>query len=132
MIVDTNVLLRALDGAATAYGQVARRRIEAARSAGDAFMVLAVTLLEAVYVLESERAGYGWDRDGIARAVMAVVDEPAFDVEHADAFRHAAESYRARSVDIHDCLLSAVAHERGTRELSFDDDPRTLGTGEQS
>jgi predicted nucleic-acid-binding protein len=79
----------------------------------------------------SPAAGYGWDRADIARAIDAVLDEPAFVVEHADALRGAISSHRARSIDLHDCLLSAVAAERATRVLSFDEDLRTLGNSER-
>jgi predicted nucleic-acid-binding protein len=131
MILDTNVLLRALDGDTSAHGQAVRRRIETARATGEPLTVLSATVLEVAYVLESARAGYGWDRHVIGQAIEAVIDEPAFDLEHADALRRAVTSYRARSVELHDCLLSAVANEGNTRVLSFDEDLHRLGTGEQ-
>lgn len=131
MIVDTNVLLRALDGDTSTHGQAVRHRVENARETGHKLTVLSATLLEVAYVLESARAGYGWNRDDIARAVEAVLDDPAFEVEHSDALRNATTSYRARSVDLHDCFLSAVANERHTRVLSFDDDLRRLGNSER-
>lgn len=83
------------------------------------------------YVLESSRAGYDWDREVVAQAVEAVTDEPAFDGEHTTALRHAATSYRAKSFDLHDCLVSAIADERHTRVLSFDQDLRRLGNSER-
>jgi predicted nucleic-acid-binding protein len=131
VIVDTNVLLRALEGDASAHGEAVRNRIETARATAQRLTVLSATVLEVAYVLESARAGYGWDRDVIARAVAAVIDEPAFDVEHCEALRQAAASYRARSFDLHDCFLSALANERHTRVLSFDDDLRRLGNSER-
>jgi predicted nucleic-acid-binding protein len=48
-------------------------------------------------------------------------------VERADALRTAVTEYRARSVDLHDCLLNAVAAERDTAVLSFDEDLRRMG-----
>ena len=131
MILDTNVLVRTLDRDPGAQGIAARARVKAARESGEKLTVLSATVLEAAYVLESKRAGYGWDRDAVAAAVEAIVDDPAFDVEHASALRAAAASYKMRSVDLHDCLLSAIATDRGTTVLSFDDDLRRLGTGEQ-
>jgi len=131
VIVDTNVLLRALDGDTSAHGQAIRKRVETSRATAEKLTVLSATVLEVAYVLESARAGYGWNRDDIARAVEAIVDDPAFEVEHGEALRNAATSYRARSVDLHDCLLSAVANERHTRVLSFDEDLRRLGNSEQ-
>jgi predicted nucleic-acid-binding protein len=131
VIVDTNVLLRALDGDTSAHGQAVRNRVETARRAGQKLTVLSATLLEVAYVLESARAGYGWNRNDIARAVEAVLDDPAFEVEHGEALRNATASYRARSVDLHDCLLSAVADQRQTRVLSFDEDLRRLGNSER-
>ena len=132
MIADTNVLLRALDGSTSAQAHAVRARIETARATGTKLTVLAATVLEVAYVLASTRAGYGWDRRDVARAVEAIVDEPAFDVESREALVDAASTYRTRSIDLHDCFLGAVAGQRGTRVLSCDDDLRKLGIGEES
>jgi len=92
VIVDTNVLLRALDRDASAHAKAVHLRVESARASGETFTVLLATVLEMVYVLESSRAGYGWDREVVAQAVQAVIDEPAFDVEHSTALRAAART----------------------------------------
>lgn len=131
MIVDTNVLLRALDGGTDSQAQAVRRRVETARATGTKLTVLAATVLEVAFVLESARAGYGWGREDVARAVEAIIDEPAFDVEHGEALVDAATTYRMRSIDLHDCLLGAIANQRGTRVLSFDADLRRLGVSEK-
>ncbi len=93
--------------------------------------MLAATVLEIAFVLESSAAGYGWERAAVAAAVAAIVDEPGFAVERGEALRVAAATYRARNIDLHDCYLDAVARERGTRVLSFDRDLARLGTGER-
>lgn len=131
MIADTNVLLRALDADVGEQATAVRDRIEAGRSADSRITVLAATVLEVAYVLESAAAGYGWDRQDVARAIDAIVNEPAFDVEHAEALATAAGTYRSKSIDLHDCLLAAVATQRGTRVLSFDADLRKLGVSEK-
>jgi predicted nucleic-acid-binding protein len=131
VILDTNVLLRTLDRDPGAQGLAARARVMTARDSGERLTVLSMTVLEAAYVLQSRSAGYGWDRDAVAAAVEAIVEDPAFDVEHATALRAATASYKTRSIDLHDCLLSAIATDRGSTVLSFDDDLRRLGTGEQ-
>jgi predicted nucleic-acid-binding protein len=131
VIVDANVLLRALEGGASAQARAVRRRIEAARGSSEKLAVLSATVLEVVYVLESEPAGFGWGRDDVARAIEAVLDEPAFSVEHQHGLRDAMAVYRSRSIDLHDCLLSAIATERNDRVLSFDKDLRKLGNAEQ-
>lgn len=128
MIADTHVLLRALDADAGRQATAVRARIEAARSADARITVLAATVLEVAYVLESTAAGYGWDRQDIARAIDSIVNEPAFDVEHAEALATAADTYRSRSIDLHDCLLGAVATQRGTHVLSFDADLANSGS----
>jgi predicted nucleic-acid-binding protein len=127
VIADTNLLLRALDGDQGAQGHAARQRLRQARDTEQPLTVLSATVLEVVYVLESARAGYGWDRAAVADAVEAILDDLGLDVEHTNALRTAASSYRARSVDLHDCLLSALAGDRATQVLSFDDDLRRLG-----
>ncbi len=129
MIADTNVLLRILERDGGAHGRAARARVETAR-AGEPIAVLAATVLEVAFVLESLEAGYGWGRDSVAAAVEAVADEPGFNVEHGSALRAAADTYRERTIDLHDCYLDAVARERDTGVLSFDGDLAKLGTGE--
>jgi predicted nucleic-acid-binding protein len=131
VIVDTNVLLRLIDGGTGAHARAARQRVVEARKTGAKLAVLSSTVLEVGYVLESSAAGYGWNRDAVAEAVNAIVDEPAFAVEHGSALRTAVAIYRNRAVDLHDCLLSALAEERDTLVLSFDADLRRLGTSER-
>lgn len=130
MIADANVVLRILDRDSGAHGRAARARVEFARS-GEPIGVLAATVLEIALVLESSAAGYGWDRADVAAAVEAIVDEPGFAVEHGQALRAAAATYRARTIDLHDCYLDVIARERGLRVLSFDRDLARLGTGER-
>jgi predicted nucleic-acid-binding protein len=131
MLADANVVLRGLDGSEGAHSEAVRERIESARADGVKFTVLSATVLEVVYVLESAQAGYGWNRRDIASAVAAIVNEPAFDVEHAEPLAEAASIYGSRSIDLHDCLLAAIANRGGTRVLSFDADLRKLGLAEQ-
>lgn len=131
MIADANVLLRALDREDPPQARTVRARIETARSSEAKLTVLAATVLEVAYVLESARAGYGWGRKDVARAIAAIVAEPAFDVEHSEAIADALRTYRTRSIDLHDCYLASVATQRGTRVLSFDEDLRKLGVGEE-
>lgn len=131
MIVDTNVLLRILDGGRSEHAVAARARVQSARETGETLHVFAATVLELAFVLESVRAGYGWNREAVASAVQAVADEPAFEVEHADALKFAASSYRERKVDLNDCYLDALANQFGTRVLSFDGDLRKLRSGER-
>lgn len=129
MIVDTNVLLRVLDADGGPQTTAARESIRRSRAASP-LTVLSATVVEMAFVLRSARAGYGWDRQVIGDAVEAVLDEPAFAVEHGDALRRALRAFRGRSIDLHDCLLHAIAEERGVRVVSFDDDLQRLGTGE--
>lgn len=130
MIADAKVLLRILEGDRGAHGLAARARVEAAR-AGERIGVLAATVLEVAFVLESSAAGYGWDRIAVAAAVQAIVDEPGLAVEHGEALRTAAITYGERAIDLHDCYLDAIARERGARVLSFDKDLARLGSGER-
>lgn len=130
MIADANLLLRILEGNTGAHGRAARARVEAART-GEPIAVLAATVLEVAFVLESADAGYGWERDSVAAAVEAIADEPSFSVEHSDALRTAAATYRERSIDLHDCYLDAVARGWDTSVLSFDADLARLDTGER-
>ena len=130
MIADTNVLLRILDGESAVHSRAARERVEIARR-GSPIAVLAATVLEVAYVLESSAAGYGWQRGAVASAVEAIVDEPGFEVEHREALRAATANYRDHAFDLHDCYLDAVARQRRTRVLSFDADLARLGSGEK-
>jgi predicted nucleic-acid-binding protein len=130
VIADADVLLRIIDGESSAHSRAARTRVQAARDQ-EPIGVLAATVLEIAFVLESSAAGYGWTRASVASAVQAIVDEPGFVVEHADALRAAAITYRNRAFDLHGCYLDAIARERGVRVLSFDKDFVKLGSGER-
>jgi len=130
VIADANVLLHILEHDRGAHGRAARARVEAAR-ADEPIGVLAATVLEVAFVLESSAAGYGWDRIVVAAAVQAIVDEPGFAVEHGEALSAAATTYRERVIDLHDCYLDAIVRERETRVLSFDTDLARLGSGER-
>jgi len=130
VIADANVLLRILERDLGAHGRAARVRVDRAR-AGEPISVLAATVLEVAFVLASSAAGYGWDRAAVAAAVDAIIDEPGFTVEHGEALRAAATTYRDRAVDLHDCYLDAIARQRGMRVLSFDADLARLGSGQR-
>ncbi len=129
LIADINVLLRSLDGEQTAHSRAARARVQRARLRPP-IAVLAATVLEVAYVLESSAAGYGWPRDIVASAVEAIVNDPGFEVEHGQALHAAASKYRDHAFDLHDCFLDAIARQRAARVLSFDADLARLGSGE--
>lgn len=57
VIADTNVLLRVLEGDPGSHGKAARARVATARETGEAMTVLAATVLEAAFVLESAAEG---------------------------------------------------------------------------
>lgn len=130
MIVDTNVLLRSLDRTAQPQPLAAGRRIASARAARVRLTVLSATMLEMAFVLHSPNAGYHWDKSDVVDALEAVLDDEAFAVEHSVAMKTAVSTYRTRSMDLHDCFLSALANERDIKVLSFDDDLRKLGNRE--
>jgi predicted nucleic-acid-binding protein len=130
LIVDTNVLIRTLGQGSGAHTSAARARVATARSERRRLTVLSATVLQVSFVLASTRSGFGWERNAVADAIETILDEEAFEVEHAQALRASLVSYRARSIELLDCFLSAMANERGTKVLSFDDDLRKLGNRE--
>lgn len=118
LIADTNVLLRSLDGEQTAHSRAARARVQRARL-GPPIAVLAATVLEVAYVLESSAAGYRWPRDVVASAVEAIVNDPGFEVEHGQALHAAASRYRDhayRKVD----PSGNVGRQPAEMDVSFD------------
>ena len=118
MIADTNVPLLALDGGQTDRSAAARAHIARARETGKPLAVLACTVIEVAHVLSSVNTGYARPRETVAKAVTTNGEDPGLDVEAA-ALRAAVESYRSRSVDLHNCLVSALAAGCGTVVLSI-------------
>lgn len=126
MILDTNVLLRLIDGPdGPRYGEV-RDRLETALANGERLHIEAATVHEVVFVLRSQATGYCYTRAEIADAIHALVDARELEVEHAVAVGEAATNYGSTNIDFHDCYLAARAHQLGEQVCSFDGDFKRL------
>lgn len=107
MILDTNILLRLIDGETSLqHGEVVER-LRQAIDAGQRLHVDAATVIEAAFVLRSSRTGYGYRPSEVAHELRAMLDAPELDVEHRDALKAAAASYADTGLDFHDCYLAA-------------------------
>lgn len=123
MIVDTNILLRIIDGpGATAYPAI-RDRVETELEHGGVIHVTAATMHEVVYVLSSHRTGYGFSRAETTDALIALLEAGELTVEHDDVLREAADTYgTTNGVDFHDCYLAALAKQTADVVYSLDAD----------
>lgn len=128
MILDTDILLRLIDGEdGPQYAEV-RAKLEGALEQGQRLRVDVATIHEFVYVLLSKATGYGYSRTEVTDAVHWVIRAPELTVERSDALYRAATDYGAStSIDFHDCYLAAMATEMPGEEVySLDGDFRKL------
>jgi predicted nucleic acid-binding protein len=128
VILDTNILLRLIDGQdGPQYAEV-KTTLEAALEEGQRLRVDAATIHEVVYVLRSKATGYGYARTEVADAVHGLIRAPELTVERPDALYRAATDYGGRtSIDFHDCYLAATAVEMPGEEVySLDGDFKKL------
>jgi predicted nucleic acid-binding protein len=123
LILDTNTLMRLIDGADGNRYATVRERLERALTGGERLYVHAATMHEVVFVLSSKATGYGYTRVEAAGEVQALLDAPELTVEHDAALREAATTYgTSRGTDFHDCYLAARGRELGEDVFSLDGD----------
>jgi predicted nucleic acid-binding protein len=118
VILDTNILLRLIDGAGSPQYKKVRSRLEAALNEGQKLRVDVATIHEVVYVLSSKATGYGYSRPEVAAAVHSLVHAPELTIDKPDALYRAATDYGTSSIDFHDCYLAARSTESGEEVYS--------------
>jgi len=91
--------------------------LKSSLNAAERGFVSLVALLETVWVMESR---YGATRQAVSGIVADLLDAPTLDVQDAPAVRHAISLYRKGGVDLHDCLIVALAQGRKARVVTFD------------
>lgn len=115
--LDTNVLVRYLAQDDARQSARATRLLERELTASDRGFVSLVVLLEMVGVMESR---YGAEPAVVGDVLIDMLDTPTLEVQDAEAVRAAAQRYRQGGVDLHDCLIVALAEARKARVLTFD------------
>ena len=115
--LDTNVLVRYLAQDDAKQSARATRLFEHELSTADRGYVSLVALLETVWVMESR---YGADESLVSAILSDLLDTPTLEVQDAAAVRTALQRYRKGGVDLHDCLIVALAAERRARVVTFD------------
>lgn len=126
MIVDTNVVMRLLDGPTHPLHAQAAQLVTDARGRDERVLLTDPIFLEVEFVLRSPRTGYGWPRDDIAATLIDLLDGALFTFEHPKALRLAVSFYSATRFDIQDCYVAARATTEGERVGSLDGDLRKL------
>lgn len=115
--LDTNVLVRYLAQDDPKQSGLATRLLEEQLSPADRGFVSLVVLLETVWVMESR---YDADAAMVAHILDDLLQAPTLEVQDAAAARDAVQRYRKGGVDLHDCLIVALAATRKARVLTFD------------
>lgn len=115
--LDTNVLVRYLAQDDARQSALATRLLEDRLTPSDRGFVSLVVLLETVWVMESR---YGADAATVGAILDDLMHVPTLEVQDAAAVREALNRYRAGGVDLHDCLIVALAEARKARVLTFD------------
>jgi predicted nucleic-acid-binding protein len=119
--IDTNVLVRVLVQDLTAAAQCAAARdvVAQASASGEPLLVTLCALLETEWVL---RSCCKVDRASMTAAVVAMLETPGIEFEHAPAVEEALYLLELHpSADFADCLLVArAAHLGRDRFVTFD------------
>jgi predicted nucleic acid-binding protein len=122
MLLDANVLLRAIDGPQHPQYEQAKAWVDEAVASDEPLRVHPITMMEVSYVLASKPAGYGWERSGIADALTAILEDPTLTVVDAPILDRAVELFRQYPLDLQDCYLAAFSDARQEQLCSFDGD----------
>lgn len=125
MIVDTNILLRLIDGpAAGQQHALAAEWVRTAQAANVQLLVTDATFLEVGFVLRSAGTGYGWEVGEVARVLADLLETLPFTFERLEALRTAVTIYEATGFDLHDCYLEGRARTAKPEDkvLSLDGD----------
>lgn len=115
--LDTNVLVRYLAQDDAKQSALATRLLERQLSGTDRGFISLVVLLETVWVMESR---YGADAAMVADILGDLLKAPTLEVQDSAAVREAVRRYSQGGVDLHDCLIVALAAARKARVLTFD------------
>jgi predicted nucleic-acid-binding protein len=115
--LDTNVLVRYLAQDDARQSARATRLLERELNTTDRGFVSLVALLETVWVMESR---YAAEAPLVAAILADLLDAPTLEVQEAPAVRAALAQYSQGGVDLHDCLIVALADTRKARVLTFD------------
>lgn len=76
-----------------------------------------MALLETVWVMESR---YHVDTQTVTDIVTDLLDSACLELQDAAAVGRAMHRYAEGDVDLHDCLIVALAEERKARVVTFD------------
>lgn len=115
--LDTNVLVRYLAQDEPRQSALATRLIEERLTAAEPGWISLVALLETVWVMES---CYHSDTPQTASILTDLLDTPALAVQDAPAVRRAVQRFAAGGTELHDCLIAALAEQRGATVMTFD------------
>lgn len=115
--LDTNVLVRYFAQDDARQSAIATQLLEEQLSTVDRGFISLVVVLETVWVMESR---YDASAAQVADILSDLLDAPTLDVQEATAVRGALLRYRRGGVDLHDCLIVALAETRKARVLTFD------------
>ena len=91
--------------------------LEEQLSGADRGFVSLVVVLETVWVMESR---YDADATMVSDILDDLLQVPTLEVQEASAVRDAVQRSRQGGVDLHDCLIVALASVRNARVLTFD------------
>lgn len=119
--IDTNVLMRYLTADHREQSPLARALIDTPAEASDQFLVTLPVMCEVTWLLRSRR--YGFDRIQIASAWEQLLESSRFRFQARAQVIQAVKDFRAGPADLSDCLILAIAHQEGAKEvMTFDKD----------
>ncbi|HMR34287.1 MAG TPA: type II toxin-antitoxin system VapC family toxin [Geminicoccus sp.] len=113
--LDTNILVRLLTDDDPVQAGAAQRLLETEASAQSPAFVDRVALVELVWVLQRR---YGYGRDAVADAVVALLRSPVLRLEDPARVIDAVRIYRDSTADFADVMLVLGARAAGCEALA--------------
>jgi predicted nucleic acid-binding protein len=124
LVLDTNVLVRALFPGEESQSRRAAEFLAGAESGGVRLLLTPVVVAEVIYVAQSH---FGAARGAIAAALIDLLSHRAVRCAEREILQDALGRYARSRVDFADCYLAAVALGEDAAVCSFDRDFSTFG-----
>ena len=119
LVLDTNVLVRALFPGEETQSRRAAEFLAQAESGGVRLLLSSVVVAEVTYVAQSH---FGAPRAEVAAALIDLLSHRAVRCPEREILQDALGRYARSKVDFADCYLAAVALDEDAAVCSFDRD----------
>lgn len=121
--LDTNVFIRFLTGDDEKKAEACYRLFQRVSRGEEVLMTCEAIVSEVVYVLASQRAGYGLNHEDIRARLVPILTLRGLRIPQKQVYIDALNIYASSSLDFEDALAIAHMQQQGVSEIiSYDKD----------